>query len=211
MYLKETVNLIKKTMSLELIEIIIKESLRDGEISDAERATIFKKGEVFGISKEIVNSLINAEVEKLSYKKLEEQRKQKEEEQRLENERVKRERDLQKSIDEEFLAKRNLEVQNNFNDWKDNFDEVNFLTWGLLYGGIGLILGVLNAYTHNKEWLSYIGMPILCLIYGYLVYAASIGISFLTKRKPLLDWHKPILIAFIVMVLFMIIYFLIPF
>lgn len=51
-------------MSLEVIELMIKESLRDGEISSSEQETILQQGELMGISKDTVLSLINAEISK---------------------------------------------------------------------------------------------------------------------------------------------------
>lgn len=198
-------------MSLEVIEMMIKESLRDGEISASERETLVKQGESFGISKETVISMIDAEVDKLNIKVNEEKKKQQEADERRLQEKVKREKEEEKRIAEKAKKEKLYEYKSNFEDWKDDFDEVNFLTWGLLYGGIGLIVGILNAYTHDKGWSAYIGMPLLGLIYGYMAYGIAIGLSFIAKRKPLLDWHKPILIAYSIIVLAFICYLVIPF
>jgi hypothetical protein len=78
-------------MSLEVIEMMIKESLRDGEISASERETLVKQGELFDISKETVVSMIDAEVEKLNIKVKEEQKKKQEQDIRIELENNKRE------------------------------------------------------------------------------------------------------------------------
>jgi len=198
-------------MSLEVIEMMIKESLRDGEISASERETLVKQGESFGISKETVVSMIDAEVEKLNSKIEEEKKKQQEADAKKELEKVKRENEAKKLIAEKTKKEKQYEYKNNFKNWEEWFDEMNFLTWGLLYGGIGLIVGILNAYTHNKGWGAYIGMPLLGLVYGYMAYGIAVGLSFLTKRKPLLDWHKPVLIVYSVLVLAFICYLVIPF
>ncbi len=198
-------------MSLEVIEMMIKESLRDGEISASERETLVKQGESFGISKETVISMIDAEVDKLNIKVNEEKKKQQEADERRLQEKVKREKEEEKRIAEKAKKEKLYEYKSNFEDWKDDFDEFNFLTWGLLYGGIGLIVGILNAYTHDKGWGAYIGMPLLGLIYGYMAYGIAIGLSFIAKRKPLLDWHKPMLIAYSIIVLAFICYLVIPF
>ena len=58
-------------MSLEVIEMMIKESLRDGEISASERETIVKQGESLGISKEIIINLMDETVNKEERKKRE--------------------------------------------------------------------------------------------------------------------------------------------
>ena len=83
-------------MSLEVIEMMIKESLRDGEISASERETLVKQGESFGISKETVFSMIDAEVEKLNSKIKEEKKKQQEADAKKELEKVKRENEAKK-------------------------------------------------------------------------------------------------------------------
>ena len=70
-------------MSLEVIEIMIKESLRDGEISASEKETIVKQGESFGISKETVISMIDAEVDKLNIKVSQESKQKQEEEAKI--------------------------------------------------------------------------------------------------------------------------------
>ncbi len=198
-------------MSLEVIEMMIKESLRDGEISASERETLVKQGESFGISKETVISMIDAEVDKLNLKVSQESKQKQEEETKREIERTKRKIEAEKLALEKAKKEKQYEYEGNFEDWADWFDEMSFLTWGLLYGGIGLIVGILNAYTHSKGWGAYIGMPLLGLLYGYMAYGIAIGLSFLTKRKPLLDWHKPVLIAYGVLVLAFIFYLVIPF
>jgi len=198
-------------MSLEVIEMMIKESLRDGEISASERETLVKQGESFGISKETVFSMIDAEVEKLNSKIKEEKKKQQEADAKKELEKVKRENEAKKLKVEEAKKEKQYEYKGNFQEWKYDFDEVNFLTWGLLYGGIGLVVGIINAYSHSKGWGAYIGMPLLGLVYGYMAYGIAIGISFIAKRKPLLDWHKPVLIVYSVLVLAFICYLVIPF
>jgi len=60
-------------MSLEVIEMMIKESLRDGEISASERETLVKQGESFGISKETVLGLIEEKLNEIKKKKEKEQ------------------------------------------------------------------------------------------------------------------------------------------
>lgn len=57
-------------MSLEVIEMMIKESLRDGEISASEKETIVNQGESYGISKETVISMIDAEIKQIQNKKI---------------------------------------------------------------------------------------------------------------------------------------------
>jgi hypothetical protein len=182
-------------MSLEVIEIMIKESLRDGEISASEKETIVKQGESFGISKETTISMIDAEIDKLNIKVSQESKQKQEEEAK------------------KAKKEKQSEYYGNFEEWKeDTFNEgLSFLTWGLLYGGLGLFVGILNAYTHDKVWYAYIGMIFLGLIYGYMAYGVAVGLSFITKRKPLLDWHKPVLIAYGVLVLAFICYLVIPF
>lgn len=54
-------------MSIEVIELMIKESLRDGVISENEKVTILQEAEAFGISKNIVESILD-EQKKLSEK-----------------------------------------------------------------------------------------------------------------------------------------------
>ena len=200
-------------MSLEVIEIMIKESLRDGEISASEKETIVKQGESFGISKETVISMIDAEVDKLNIKVSQESMQKQEEEARKEIERTKRRIESEKLALEKAKKEKQSEYSENFYEWKeDTFNEgLSFLTWGLLYGGLGLFVGILNAYTHDKVWYAYIGMIFLGLIYGYMAYGVAVGLSFITKRKPLLDWHKPVLIAYGVLVLAFICYLVIPF
>ena len=78
-------------MSLEVIEIMIKESFRDGEISASEKEAIVNTGESFGISKETVISMIDAEVDKFNIKVLQESKKKQVEEEKKELEREKRE------------------------------------------------------------------------------------------------------------------------
>lgn len=198
-------------MSLEVIEMMIKESLRDGEVSTSERETLVKQGESFGISKETVVSMIDAEVEKLNSKIKEEKKKQQEAYAKKELEKVKREKEAAAALKKKAKKEKQYEYEGNFEEWKYDFDEVNFLTWGLLYGGIGLVVGIINAYSHSKGWGAYIGMSLLGLVYGYMAYGIAIGISFIAKRKPILDWHKPVLIAYSVLVLAFICYLVIPF
>lgn len=198
-------------MSLEVIEIMIRESLADGEISVSEKDAIIKHGESYGISKEIVISMIDAEVDRLNNKASQESKQKQEEEAKKEIERAKLKIKDEKIALEQEKKKKNNKYHGNFSEWESNFDEINFFTWGLLYGGIGLFVGILNAYTHDKSWGAYIGMLLLGLIYGYMAYGIVVGLTFLTKRKPLLDWHKPVLIAYGVLVLALICYLVIPF
>lgn len=198
-------------MSLEVIEMMIKESLRDGEVSTSERETLVKQGESFGISKETVISMIDAEVDKLNIKVSQASKQKQEEESKKEIERANRKIEAEKIALEQEKKEKISKYRSNFSEWESDFDEANFFTWGLLYGGIGLIVGILNAYTHDKGWGAYIGMPLLGLIYGFMAYGIVVGLTFLTKRKPLLDWHKPVLIAYGVIVLAFICYLVIPF
>lgn len=46
-------------MSLEVIEIMIKEALRDGVISENEKLTIIQEAEAFGISRNLVESILD--------------------------------------------------------------------------------------------------------------------------------------------------------
>jgi hypothetical protein len=50
-------------MSLEVIEILIKESLRDGVISIAEKESLIHQAEQFGISVSVVESLITEQLD----------------------------------------------------------------------------------------------------------------------------------------------------
>lgn len=194
-------------MSLEVIEIMIKESLRDGEISSTEKEEIVKTGESFGISKETILKMIDDEVNKYKKKVLNEEKQKKEEEIRKEREKEHK-RSQEKKI---ALEEKKKEKEYQFREWSDYFDGTSFFTWGLLYGGIGILIGILNAYTHAKGWGAYIGMSFLGLFFGLCAYGIAVGLSFMTKRKPLLDWNKPMLIAYSIIVLAFICYLVIPF
>lgn len=56
-------------MSLEVIEMMIKESLKDGEISENERETIINQGVSLGVSKDIIISIIDKKVKEVKCKK----------------------------------------------------------------------------------------------------------------------------------------------
>lgn len=196
-------------MGLEVIEMIIKESFRDGEITKDEIETLVKQGESYGIAKDTVIEMINAEKKN---KELETKQKLKQQEEKeIAIALMKKEQEKSRKEFKKRQVKKNYDY--NFSEWESDFDFLlTFVVgWGLLYGGIGLIVGVINAYTHNKGWGSYIGMSLLGLIYGYMVNGIVIGLSFLQKRKPLLDWYKPVSIAFGILVLFFIYFLVIPF
>lgn len=196
-------------MSLEVIEIMIKESLRDGEISASEKETIVKQGESFGISKETVISMINAEVEKLNIKITQESKQKQEEEAKKAIESKKRENEKKK-----IESNKNGEIlRSKFNgsDWSEGIFYDQAETWIPWSMSIAAVLGIVNAVTHHKAWYAYIGMFLLFAVYGFVFYAITYLISMITKRVPFLDWHKPVLIAFGVLVLAIICYLVIPF
>jgi len=195
-------------MSLEVIEVMIKESLRDGVLDTAEKENIVEMGESFGISKETVIPMIEAEVEKFNNKVTKEAKEKKEQEiKQVLDAKEKRKKAAEQQKQEE--AKQNKPIyKNNYEIWIDD-DIKPIITFGL--GAIiGLLIGVLNAYTHSKGWSAYIGMPLLGIFYGLLTGGIAYGISLIIKRKPT-DWHKPVIIAYGVLVLGFICYLVIPF
>jgi len=201
-------------MSLEVIELMIKESLRDGEISTVEKETILKQADEFGISKETAISMIDEEVKKSNLKKSEEVKRKQEAEKKEKLESEKRKIEAEKRAVENAKKEKDEDFYRNFYKWKENWDwdpGFNFFTWCWLYAGPGALLGILNAYTHDKGWGAYFGMFFLGLLYGFITYGIVVGISFATKRKPLLDWHKTLLIPFGLLVIAFICYFVIPF
>ncbi len=185
-------------MSLERIDIMIMESLRDGEISSSEKEAILKEAEAFGISKEIVISMINAESKKrqeVDAKKELELKKREAEKREIEN---KEKAQILKSKFED-------------SDWSEGIFHVqaeNWIPWSM---SIAAVIGIVNAVTHHKAWYAYIGMFFLFAIYGFVFYAITYLISIITKRVPFLDWHKPILIAYSVITIALLCYFIIPF
>lgn len=188
-------------MSLEVIEMMIKESLRDGEISASERETLVKQGESFGISKETVVSMIDAEVDKLNSKVNEEKKKQQEADEIRGQEKVKREKE-----------KKNEEKEIRWYNWnEDGFFGDQSPAWISVSMIVFAILGIVNAYTHSKAWYAYIGMFFLFAFYGFVFYTVTYLISMITKRVPFLDWYKPVLIAYSSIVLAIICYLVIPF
>jgi hypothetical protein len=196
-------------MSLEVIEIMILDSLKDGEISSLEKDSIVKQGQSFGISEETILSMIDAGVKKHQDNILKLEKQKEEEELINKKEKLRIEEEANKLATEKIKKQKDYEYRVNFKEWEDDLGEVSFL-WGLLYGAIGLIVGIINAYSHNKGWMSYIGMALLGFIYGVIAYGIVIGLSFLQKRKPLLDWQKPFLIGYFTLVLVFISYLLIP-
>ena len=58
-------------MSLEVIEVMITESIRNGEINEEERNTIINQGQEFGISADVINTLIDEKIQKFNKEKLE--------------------------------------------------------------------------------------------------------------------------------------------
>jgi hypothetical protein len=124
-------------MSLEVIEMMIKESLRDGEISASERETLIKQGELFGISKEIVFAMIDAEVEKLNSKIKEEKKKKQEAETaerskelaaKKEFERIKN-YDHDKKIRERFISQKRDMLYDKISEHKGKMPKKEKLWW----------------------------------------------------------------------------------
>ncbi|MGC6433147.1 MAG: hypothetical protein ACON4M_03015 [Crocinitomicaceae bacterium] len=172
-------------MSLETIEMIIRESLRDGEFTAQEREVILKQAEKFGISKETVEAIIKTEIENF-------------------NSKIKQKEDKSKQkIDYEKEEYWRYKWSEFFGDQSENWISISMLVFALL--------GIINAYTHNKAWYSFIGMFFLFSIYGFVFYSFTFLISMLTKRVPFLDWPKTTFLTFSVVVLVFILYSVIPF
>jgi uncharacterized membrane-anchored protein len=182
--------------SLSMIEMAIKEANRDGEISQEEFNSIIALGESMGVSSNVINDMIKAELEK--YVKAQEAQTalvEKNKATKLAEEQKERQKEQEKTY------------YDNWYNWDDDSPNEGML---VLYGLIGLVVGIVNAYTHDKSWYSYILMPILTTLYGLACYGIVYGLSNLQRRKPLLDWKKPILIPFAIVLVLVIAYLILP-
>lgn len=182
--------------SLSMIEMAIKEANRDGEISQEEINSIIALGQSMGVSEAVVKDMIKAELEK-HIKELEAQAALAEK-----NKAIKQAKELEIKQKEQ-----EKEYDHNYSYWDDSSPDEGML---VLYGLIGLVVGIVNAYTHDKSWYSYILMPILTTLYGLACYGIVYGLSNLQRRKPLLDWKKPILIPFAIALVLVIAYLILP-
>jgi uncharacterized membrane-anchored protein len=182
--------------SLSMIEMALKEANRDGEISQEEINSIIALGQSMGVSEAVVKDMIKAELEK-HIKELEAQAAlaEKNKAVKLAEEQKERQKEQEKTY------------YDNWYNWDDDSPNEGMI---VLYGLIGLVVGIVNAYTHDKSWYSYILMPILTTLYGLACYGIVYGLSNLQRRKPLLDWKKPILIPFAIVLVLVIAYLILP-
>ena len=183
-------------MSLQVIEALIKNANQDGEISQAEIDSIVAEGVKFGVSADVVMGMIKSELEK--YVKAQEAQAALAEK----NKAIKQAKEL-----EERQKEQEKTYYDNWYNWDDDSPNEGMI---VLYGLIGLVVGIVNAYTHDKSWFSYILMPILTTLYGLACYGIVYGLSKLQRRKPLLDWKKPILISFAIVLVLVIAYLILP-
>ncbi len=210
-------------MSLEVIEMMVKHEFADGLISDAEREMLLSQGEQMGVPKETTLVLIEAEMAKVEKNNAEKAEKANKDEaernaeiQRAEIEKTQRklEADAKQAI---HLANKDKEKKaylyaQNFSKWKTDFsDSTDFVLWISIFLFGGMALGLLNGYTHNKSWYMYVAMLFAGMFLGLIFFGLFLAISHLTKRKPLTDWHKPVLISFITVIAALILYLVIPF
>ena len=98
-------------MSLQVIELLIKESINDGKLSESERSSILKQAKDFNISDDTVNQMIDAELSKYTKKNEDRQEKARKiaESKRLEQEEAK------KIAQEEVFY-------DNYSEWNDDRD-----------------------------------------------------------------------------------------
>ena len=154
-------------MSIEVIEEMIKAALQDEKISLEEKDEILKLAKELNISEDIVLSLIKAEEVKIENKKeLESKHKQEEAEKKALEIRVK---ELEKK---KKKSNKKAKLQSSkFNDtyWAEGIFSEQATTWLPLSMIIAGILGIVNAFTHNKAWYSYIGMFLLFSLFGIIL------------------------------------------
>jgi hypothetical protein len=196
-------------MSIAIIEEMIKAALQDEKISLDEKDAVLKKAKEYNISEVLVLELIKAEEDKIEDKKTLEakQKLEHQEKKTIETEEKELEKKRKKAI------KNAGELSSKFNDsyWAEGIFGEQATTWIPFSIIITGVIGIVNAATHDKAWYAYIGMFLLFSSFGFVFYAITYLISMLTKRVPFLDWHKPVLIAFGVLVLAIICYLVIPF
>jgi hypothetical protein len=157
-------------MSLEVIELMIKEALRDGEISASEKETILKQGESFGISNETVIALIDSEIHKLNIKYSKES-KQKEVEV-LKEEREKDKIEIKELSNELDIL---LDEYNNSNDIsgkKATFSKSRILTHKLKRKGeIDLAQQYEKQFKHPYIKEIMIGVALIILLASLVLFA----------------------------------------
>ena len=184
-------------MSLQVIELLIKESINDGKLSESERSSILKQAKDFNISDDTVNQMIDAELSKYTKKNEDRQEKARKiaESKRLEQEEAK------KIAQEEVFY-------DNYSEWNDDRD---IDEWWLLTPFVTGLLGIANSYTHDKIWYAYIFMFLLFALYGLLLRYSRDLISIAFKRGPFKDWPMAVRISYIVLIFIFILYSVIPF
>jgi len=173
-------------MSLQVIELLIKESINDGQLSENERSSILKQAKLFSISEDVVNQLIDQELSNFTKKN--------------EESKERARKTTKKAQEEVFLV--------NYSHWDDDRDIDFWWVFGPFLTGL---LGIVNSYTHDKKWYAYILMFLLFALYGLLIRWSRDLISQALKRGPFKDWPMAVKISYIVLILIFILYSVIPF
>lgn len=186
-------------MSLEVIEILITEAVKDGKIDTQEYQKIVEEANNYGISEITVKSLVDQALADREKKQISQERKKEEDKKLLEQERLK--------IESEKLT---AEIKENYDHWLEELD-----TTAAIYIAIGTLLGIClgfaNAYTHNKSWYSYLFMAIPGAFIGILIVGLAVLLSYITKRKMFHNWPVWTWVLYLLLSLSIIIYMIIPF
>lgn len=160
-------------MSLEVIEMMIKESLRDGEISASERETLVKQGESFDISKETVSSMIESEINKHQERKSIEKKQNQEEGESREREKIKKEiSDITLKLDN-FLAEYSASDNN---EKKAVISKAKILTYNLKRKGEIELAKEYDKQFKNPDIIQYLFIGGIILFLIIMAILAQLGL-----------------------------------
>ena len=160
-------------MSLEVIEMMIKESLRDGEISASERETLVKQGESFGISKETVSSMIESEINKHQERKSIDKKQKQEEDESREREKMKKEiSDITLELDN-FLAEYSASDNN---EKKSVISKAKILTYKLKRKGEIELAKEYDKQFKNPDIIQYLFIGGIILFLIIMAVLAQLGL-----------------------------------
>lgn len=160
-------------MSLEVIEMMIKESLRDGEISASERETLVKQGESFGISKETVSSMIESEINKHQERKSIDKKQKQEEDESREREKMKKEiSDITLELDN-FLAEYSASDNN---EKKSVISKAKILTYKLKRKGEIELAKEYDKQFKNPDIIQYLFIGGIILFLIIMAILAQLGL-----------------------------------